>query len=236
MKKRLLSHGIALSLLAANLAHASGMLPETSVVIVNEADGEGVINVKNTDPTPSLLYTAIEDIPEDTADLIVASPPVARVESGQSQLVRFILQSDKPLETERMKRVTFEGIPQKHEGASQVKVVIRQNLPLIIRPKHLAPDRQPWLHLQWSVTGEQLSVSNPSPYIVRLAQAVRVLPADREAALPKAYILPGEKITLTSDRSTASGALKVRLLPSTAYGYAAGSVEMPVNQTTPPAK
>src|SRR3546814_5665196 len=74
-------------------AFATGMEPETSVVILNEADGETSINVKNTDGTISLLHSVIENTPEDKDALVLLTPPVARVEPGETQLVRFLLKS-----------------------------------------------------------------------------------------------------------------------------------------------
>ncbi|MCV5479977.1 fimbrial chaperone protein, partial [Escherichia coli] len=36
---------------------ATGMVPETSVLLVDEKRGEASTNIKNTDDHPSLLYT-----------------------------------------------------------------------------------------------------------------------------------------------------------------------------------
>ncbi len=44
---------------------ATGMVPETSVLLVDEKRGEASINIKNTDDHPSLLYTTIVDLPVD---------------------------------------------------------------------------------------------------------------------------------------------------------------------------
>ena len=41
-------------------AHAAGMVPETSLLVIDEATHSGTINVKNTDSHPSLLYTDVE--------------------------------------------------------------------------------------------------------------------------------------------------------------------------------
>ena len=93
-------------------AQADGMVPNTSVVIVNEADGEAAISVTNTDANLALMHVTIENIAEDPESLVFVTPPLARVEATKTQLVRFILQSEKPLLTQRLKRVIFEGIPQ----------------------------------------------------------------------------------------------------------------------------
>jgi P pilus assembly chaperone PapD len=141
------------------VALADGMVPDTSVVIVNEAEGEASVTVTNTDDKLALLHVTLEDIPEDTATLLFVTPPLARVEPGKSQLIRFILQSPEPLTTQRLKRVIFEGMPQGRStaqaGHAQVGVTVRQNLPVIVHPKGLDPNRTPWTGLEWRITRDQ---------------------------------------------------------------------------------
>lgn len=106
---------------------ATGMVPETSVLLVDEKRGEASINIKNTDDHPSLLYTTIVDLPESNKSIrLIPTQPVIRVEAGQVQQVRFLLQATVPLQSEELKRVTFEGIPPKDDKSSRVTVSIRQ--------------------------------------------------------------------------------------------------------------
>lgn len=206
-------------------AHASGMLPETSVVIVNEADGEASMNVKNTDANATLLYTSIQNLPEDKENLLVVTPPVARVEPDETQLVRFILQSKEPLKTQRFKRVIFEGIPQQSkDGGVKVTMNVRQNLPVIIHPKGLAPNREPWKLLTWSVSNGNLIAKNDSAYVVRLAQTVTLLPGKAELDLGKTYFLPGETISVPVPAAVAASTT-VRLAPATVYGFSVDSYD-----------
>jgi len=205
--------------------HASGMLPETSVVIINEADGEASMNVKNTDANATLLYTSIQNLPEDKENLLVVTPPVARVEPDETQLVRFILQSKEPLKTQRFKRVIFEGIPQQSkDGGVKVTMNVRQNLPVIIHPKGLAPNREPWKLLAWSVRNGNLVARNDSAYVVRLAQTVTLLPSKTELDLGKTYFLPGETISVAVPAAGAASAT-VRLAPATVYGFSVDSYD-----------
>ena len=205
--------------------HASGMLPETSVVIINEADGEASMNVKNTDANATLLYTSIQNLPEDKENLLVVTPPVARVEPEETQLVRFILQSKEPLKTQRFKRVIFEGIPQQSkDGGVKVTMNVRQNLPVIIHPKGLAPNREPWKLLTWSVSNGKLIAKNDSAYVVRLAQTVTLLPGKAEFDLGKTYFLPGETISVPVP-AAASASTTVRLAPATVYGFSVDSYD-----------
>jgi P pilus assembly chaperone PapD len=216
-------------MLVSEVASAAGMIPETSVVIVEQSDGEGSINVKNTDKSPLLLLTAIEDIKEDTDQLLIVTPPAARVEPGKSQRVRFILSDQTQLQTERLKRVTFEGVPPQQKGKNMVQVNIRQNLPVLIRPIGLEADPSPWKRLTWKKDGDKLVVHNPSPYVVRMGQGLHTLADNKLWTLPNAYILPGETHHLTSNgKAKADAKIEkpkdgnmnvVRISPATTWGF-----------------
>ena len=115
------------------VATADGMLPETTVVVLYEEDGEATLSIKNTDAGPALLHSVVENVPEDLEPLLIVTPPVTRVEAGDTQLVRFISTLKQPLKTQRLKRVSFEGIPQaRAAGGATIGITLRQNLPLIL--------------------------------------------------------------------------------------------------------
>lgn len=133
-----------LLLCASGITVADGMQPETTVVVLYEEDGEATINIKNTDPGPALLHSVIENIPEDQEPLLIVTPPITRVEAGETQLVRFISTAGAPLKTQRLKRVSFEGIPQaRSPGGTTIGITLRQNLPLILHPRGWPGTRHP---------------------------------------------------------------------------------------------
>lgn len=220
----------ALGLLLSTHVLADGMVPDTSVVIVYEADGEASVSVTNTDSQLALLHVTLEDIPEDDELLLVVTPPLSRVEASKSQLVRFILQSPQPLRTQRLKRVIFEGMPQDRPtteaGHARVGVTVRQNLPVIIHPKGLKRNSTPWTDLTWSLRGDQLQVRNDTPYVVRLAQDLTLLPGKGKAMLPRTYVLPGETLSVPA---TGGAATSVRFQPATVYGFAVNPHEAPIS-------
>ncbi|KMT53503.1 fimbrial chaperone protein [Pseudomonas fildesensis] len=195
------------------------MEPETTVIVLNEADGEASINVKNTDPTPALLHSAIEDIPEDLEPLVVITPPVTRVDAGERQMVRFLLIAGEPLKTQRLKRVTFEGIPQaRPDSGATIGISLRQNLPLILHPKGLPQHNAPWELLTWHLQGNALKVRNDSAYVVRLADEVLLSPQKQKVYLPRTYVLPGETLSVPIETAVA-GATSVSISPATVYGF-----------------
>ncbi|UUW17349.1 fimbria/pilus chaperone family protein [Serratia ureilytica] len=216
--------------LSSAYSHATGMVPETSVVIVEQEDGEGAINIKNTDAFPVLLLTTLENTKDDSETLLTVTPPATRVEPGKTQRVRFMLTSKTPLKTERLKRVTFEGVPPQQKGKNEVRMTVRQNLPVIIRPAGLEKDLAPWKHLTWKQSGDSITVSNPSPYVVRLGQGVQTLPDNTNWTLPNSYVLPGQTLTIKPDGNKKPGAARqVRISPATTWGYTVNSYDTPLS-------
>ncbi|HDC4381310.1 TPA: fimbria/pilus periplasmic chaperone [Enterobacter cloacae] len=198
--------------------HAAGMVPETSLLVIDEATHSGTINVKNTDSHPSLLYTDVVDLPDDKGLKLVTTQPVVRLEPGQTQQLRFILQTSKPLDVEHYKRVTCEGIPPKSDDNKvKIGINIRQDLPVLIRPAKLAVVTDAWKFLDWTASGTSVTVKNPSKYVVRLAQNVVLQPSGISGSLAKTYILPCETMTVSMGKSV-SGNTKVKFFPASRYG------------------
>lgn len=202
---------------------AAGMVPETSVLIINEQDKGGSINVKNTDSHPSLLYTNVVDLAEDKGIHLTPTQPVTRVESGKTQQLRFILSTDAPLTTEHLKRVTFEGIPPKTKSDhDKISINIRQDIPVLIHPANLPVVKDAWKLLKWSSAGNILTLHNDSPYVVRLSQQLIALPSGIPMKLSQTYILPGHTLTAEAKQSL-SGNRQIKFLPASRYGVQVAS-------------
>lgn len=232
-KSTLITSGLLLSALClfSLNSHATGMVPETSVVIIEGGDGEATMNVTNTDNYPMLLTTTIQDIAQDKEKLLLVSPPAIRVDGGKTQKVRFMLINKAPLKTERLRRVIFNGIPPQNKGKNEVRMSVSQNLPVLIRPAGLARDEAPWKRLSWKIAGDRLLVSNDSPYVVRLAQGVKTLPGNVALNLPQSYILPGQHLSLQAPEGKAlSGTKQVRISPATTWGYSVNTFDAPIAQ------
>ncbi|MBX7276706.1 fimbria/pilus periplasmic chaperone [Pseudomonas sp. ERGC3:01] len=77
-------------------AYGSGMSPDKTVLLIDEGQGEATMNVTNTDNGPSLLVSTIYNLEGDDEEIILVNPPMARVEAGDMQSVRFILEQKAP--------------------------------------------------------------------------------------------------------------------------------------------
>ena len=196
---------------------ASGMVPETTILLVDESKGEASINITNTDSTPALLYTRVTELPgSKSTTRLVATQPVVRLEAGHVQRVRFMLQTSGPLQQQEMKRVSFEGIPAKTKDGNRLAVTIRQDLPVIIHPTGLAEDTTPWKHLEWRKKGNSLVVNNPSNYVVRMTTGFTSLPSRQQGRLQNTYLLPHTSMTVALPNKTDS---QIEFYPASRYGY-----------------
>ncbi|WP_249672316.1 fimbria/pilus chaperone family protein [Pseudomonas abieticivorans] len=211
----------ALALSFCTKVIAAGMVPDTTVLRVNVADGEATINVTNTDNTPSLLYTSLTSLDQGPQPFLLASPPIARVEPGEKQLVRFMLKPGQSITRQTMGRVIFEGFPQRQTSEdTEIAVTVRQNLPVIIHPKGLPENTQPWKELSWSLEPSGLVVRNDSPYVVRLSQQLNLLPDNLSLQLPHSYILPDTQLQLELPTPLQDATQRtVRLYPASQYGF-----------------
>ncbi|WP_258992421.1 fimbria/pilus chaperone family protein [Scandinavium hiltneri] len=209
---------------------AAGVVPETMLLLIEEADMGGTINLVNTDPVPNLLYTTITDLPDDKGTHLTVTQPVVRVEPGQTQQLRFILRTDAPLTTEHLKRVVFEGIPPK-DPSKKMKVGfnLRQDIPVLIHPKSLPVVKDAWTLLNWSASGKTVTVKNPSPYVVRLTPVVQTLPSGATGQLAKTYILPGETMTAALNKAPGMDS-QLKFTPASRYGIDVASFTAPLNK------
>ncbi|HAS1027788.1 fimbria/pilus chaperone family protein [Enterobacter cloacae] len=197
---------------------AAGMVPDTSLLIINEDEKGASMDVKNTDDSAQLLYTHIVDLPDDLKPGVVVTQPVVRVDGGKTQRVRFVLkESAEKLNVEHFKRVIFSTIPQREQN--KVKMVFSQNLPVIIHPAGLEVNLEPWKNLTWKMNKGNVTLLNTTPYVVRMEQSAKLLPSGKIIKFDKPYILPGQTLTAKSESPLSGLDNKVIMSPATRFGY-----------------
>lgn len=214
------------ALLGAGAAEASIMRPASSMVLIQEAAQGGSLNVTNTSDVDALLYVKIYDLPDDRGPQLLVTQPVTRLAAGETQRVRFLLNTRAALTHEHLKRVIVEGIPLVPIDADRVAVNLRQDLPVIIHPAALPMLADPWKMLRCRTVNGDLRIENSGRYVVRLAQSITLLPQQKKVTLDKSYLLPGEVVTLAGQGRSETRQLEIQSLSK--YGYVAGKVRLTV--------
>lgn len=214
-----LSLAVLFSLSAsASAVFAAGMKPEVPVLFLDDQNREVTINVLNTDSNAALLHSNLQTIPEDPENKLIVTPQLVRVDGGKKQQIRVVLKDGVKLDKQKMQRIDFVSVPQDDGKKNRARILVGQNIPVILSPADLPLNTTPWTGLTFHRTGSSLNVENPTPYIVRLTKQVDLLPGKQSVELKKSYILPGEKFTVPLPAAAANSVKSIRLHPVTRYG------------------
>lgn len=217
----------ATSLLALPAAIAATFALESTTVILEESEGQTAFDVTNNGDQPLLLVTRLEELGgPPMAGRILISPPITRIDPGQSQQVNFSLKPGAPLQWEVMLRAAFEGItPQ--AGKGQLSMPVRQEIGFLIQPAAFPRSSAPWRDLNLSIDNGELVLSNPGRHVVRLSRNLRLQPGNVPVHLEHAWLMSGEvrRVPVAPSQPQA-----ISIVPMSRYGFVLPAVTLPVSQ------
>lgn len=222
---KILKGMIFLILLISHFSHASFQL-ETMTVILDSEEPRKIFNVKNTGSEPILLSTKVSDLDNqhEIAKNIIITPPITRIEPDQSQNINFILKDGIKFDDEQILKASFQGI-----GVAKVnstKMPIRQDIAMLIIPKGLTIESEPWKNLEVKQVNNQLILKNNGKQVIRMAPAFNALPSNNGYSIGQFYIRPQEEIKVDVKEKLT----EIKISPLSRYGFKlAGDVKMKVN-------
>ncbi|PCQ34339.1 fimbrial protein [Proteus mirabilis] len=222
---KILKGMIFLILLISHFSHASFQL-ETMTVILDSEESRKIFNVKNTGSEPILLSTKVSDLDKqhEIAKNIIITPPITRIEPDQSQNINFILKDGIEFDDEQILKASFQGI-----GVAKVnstKMPIRQDIAMLIIPKGLTIEREPWKNLEVKQVNNQLILKNNGKQVIRMAPAFSSLPSNNGYSIGQFYIRPQEEIKVDVKEKLT----EIKISPLSRYGFKlAGDIKMKVN-------
>ncbi|ENS1317323.1 fimbria/pilus chaperone family protein [Proteus mirabilis] len=222
---KILKGMIFLILLISHFSHASFQL-ETMTVILDSEEPRKIFNVKNTGSEPILLSTKVSDLDKqhEIAKNIIITPPITRIEPDQSQNINFILKDGIEFDDEQILKASFQGI-----GVAKVnstKMPIRQDIAMLIIPKGLTIEREPWKNLEVKQVNNQLILKNNGKQVIRMAPAFSSLPSNNGYSIGQFYIRPQEEIKVDVKEKLT----EIKISPLSRYGLKlAGDIKMKVN-------
>nr|AWH59698.1 flagellar-assembly chaperone protein [Edwardsiella tarda] len=202
---------IALLMIAGN-THATFSLSQSGVV-VDAKKGETSVVVKNIGTQPILLFSS--EVESETKaisgrSLFMLSPPVAKLNPNESQVIRIFLK-DKTIDKEMMARIRFQELTD--EGNNSTKTIINAayNIAAIARPATLTENTKPWELLKLNNKNGHLEILNDSLYVVRMAKTIKINNGGKEYKLDinNGYILPGKSLELKNFNYTTTNAVEI---------------------------
>jgi P pilus assembly chaperone PapD len=208
-----------------SMASSASFKLESTTVILKESDGRTSFTIDNTSANPILLVTKLIDLDDrGFSKQVLISPPVARIDAGQSQQINFVLKKGTVLDSEVLLKAAFEGVEQVSGNATVMP--IRQEIGFLIQPNAVPQIKTPWEELVFSTSGNNLVIKNPSKYVVRLGPQVFLVPGNEVVALGNPYIMPGSTRQFAINSSPTS----VKVTPLSRYGFALPEVVLPVKR------
>lgn len=217
--------GIMLLMFTGSESKATGVQPGVPTVVLSSQKNFGYAEVRNTDDYPVLLYTKIISLQDDPFPRVMVSNPVIRLEGKGIAKVKFIIEQKKHDATvEHIKRVIFESIPTMTVTKRNIDIIVSQNMPMIIEPTLETSNKENWNDLVWLEDKKGFYVKNNGARVVRLMPEIKIIPNEKVVQIDKTYILPGERLLLTSD-ALPNGNSSVEFYPVTTYGVSVGSIK-----------
>ena len=208
-------------------ATASSFELQSTTLVMSEQEGRATFNVTNTGRAPILLLTKLEDLGgESMAKNVLVMPSVTRIDPGQSQITSFLLKKGVKLGHEYMLKASFEGVEQRAQSGTTMPV--RQEIGFILQPKFVPVISEPWKELQVTSAGTELSLINPGKHVVRIGPLVTLQPSGTEVPLARAYILPGERVSVSSESASKSD--QISITPLSRYGVVLPKAFLPVKR------
>lgn len=172
---KLLNSLIAAVLMVSVNAAQAGVIIGGTRVIYHGDKKETSINVKNPDKYSYLIQSWVdtENVSTTKAPFII-TPPLFRLGSSQENTLRIVRTGGNlPDNRESMFWMNIKSIPasEKQSNANTLQIAIKTRIKLIFRPQTLSeqPD-QVSDKLAWRRNGQQLVVTNPTPYYMNFSE------------------------------------------------------------------
>lgn len=196
---------------------------ESMGIVLEEAQGRTNFTIKNTSSEPILLVSKLEDLDgQKFSQSVLVSPPITRIDAGQSQQVNFVLKQGVKLPHEVMLKASFQGVGQAKDNAARMPV--KQSIGMILQPASVNVSKTPWEDLVLHAEGNELVMRNTGKHVVRLASQMQTMPGRETLDLGNYYVMSGEerrfKVKARPDA--------VNIVPLSRYGFKLPEVKLTV--------
>lgn len=170
--------GLPLLLLVASLCSHAALQPDRTRIVFNANDKATSLRVDNrSDKLPTSLIPGSKMKKEKSDDLLVALPPIQRLEPKATTQVRIVKQASTaklPGDRETLFFYNMREIPpapEKNSDHAVLQVAIQSRIKVFWRPAALRKKagEKVELQLQVSQQGNQLTLKNPTAYYLTIA-------------------------------------------------------------------
>ena len=145
-------------------------------LIFDGSKSETSFSIENKDKVTNLVQSWITpaDAVTPRKEAIIITPPLFRLDVGDKNVLR-IVRSGLPMpeDHESMYWLNIKGIPatEDEQPGNSVQIAVNSRIKLIYRPKALSgtTPEQFTQNIRWAISGETLTVNNPTTYYMNFA-------------------------------------------------------------------
>ncbi|WP_196061647.1 MULTISPECIES: molecular chaperone [unclassified Serratia (in: enterobacteria)] len=201
------SPALILALLFTAHMSQAGVIVGGTRLIYDGNKKESSLSVSNPDQKAYLVQTWVESTDGVEKAPFIVTPPLFRLDAGQENLLRVVRAGGNlPEDKESLFWMNIKAIPsaEKESDRNTLQIAIKTRMKLIYRPHGLkgAPDNMAD-KLTWQRSGNELRVTNPTPYYMNF-QKVKVAGKDvKEATL----VAPGTTARFALPAGVSSGSV-----------------------------
>ena len=190
------------------------------------------INLRNSGTTPLTVQVRAVDWSQPSGSdayapsaTLVASPPLAEIAPGESQVVRLVVEHVDEIDGERAYRLILDELPvERPEGGAGVQAALRALVPVFITPSLNSRPRLSWSAVR-SGEGLRLTARNQGDTRERLINSRVTVSGNDLGGAPQGYVLSGGLRTWVLPAAPA-GATSLRITSEGEFG--AVEVDVPI--------
>ncbi|HEY2451830.1 MAG TPA: fimbria/pilus periplasmic chaperone [Scandinavium sp.] len=165
-------------LLTGSLAYAAnggGVTIGGTRLVFNGANKEASLSVSNSAQSPYLIQSWAEDNDGNSSKLpFIVTPPLFRLNGNQDNILRVLRTRERlPEDRESLFWLNIKAIPSGSDvkGQNALQIAVKTKVKLIFRPASLNGNpEEVTSKLTWSQSGNKLTVTNPTAFIMNFSQ------------------------------------------------------------------
>ncbi|EPW8573385.1 fimbrial biogenesis chaperone [Morganella morganii] len=185
-------------LLLVSKSYAGFGLETTRVIYHEKNNSEGVVAFNTDKGRNYLLQSWVEDKAGNVSSDFVATPPLVKLRAEKKNTLQVTKVASLPADRESLYWLNVKFVAPGEEGRENVlRYSMTNRIKIIYRPSVLDNNRDTETgtdKLEWSVSGNRLTVNNPAPYYVNIS---KITVNNQEIKLPSGYLSPKSTETLT---------------------------------------
>lgn len=193
---------MVLSTVISAKAYAGVVLGNTRIIYPADSS-EVTLGLKNTETSQTfLVQSVIEDARGEKQQTFVVTPPLFVLKPGSENKLRIFHKTLIPMASDRESLfwINIKAIPSasRQEDGNFVLFSVTNRIKLLYRPKGLTiPDEVIWKKITFSSLGDDLVMSNPTPYYMNISSLRAGSNFSENLTLaPQETIVVGKKLPL----------------------------------------